>query len=1070
MKKLLILLFSLISVLASAQGKHRITGSVKDSKGEAVIGALIMLEGNTAVSCVSDMDGNYVLDIPSDKASKGRIEVSCLSYKTVKLDILARAVIAIVLEDNMEELDEVVVVGYGSMRRSDLTGSVTSVKIDETEAGHSASIDQLLQGRAAGVQVTSNSASPDGGVSVLIRGASSFNSSSEPLYVVDGIILNTSGSSSLMSSNLGGDNAGSDEQTNGLMGINPMDIASIEVLKDASATAIYGSQGANGVVLITTKSASREKPVITASIGVDISQRYKKMPVMNLDEYTAYLREVVSSPLVQTYNTEMINVAKSRLNVLRSDIFSDKYEEIDWQDYLMRTAVSQRYYVSIAGKPRNTNYMFSIGYNDTQGIVKTTGYQNLTLRLNLEHKFGKVTLGTRIGLSYLNSQLTQGASTGRLTAASSMMRSMLTCAPIIRLNQVDDDGDIVDFGDDENQQYSPNRWMNGFVNNKVEYRVNPSIYAQVKILKWLSFKTTFGADFRVSEQNKFKSRLLTSDASGSSAAISHMDRLAWNWDNVFMFNKRFNKKNAISGTVGMTMSRSNTVTQTTEGSNIDEWKALDKSINGAAYAFQTYTESSFSLMSFLLRGIYNYADRYVLTATVRADGSSRFAGKNKWGYFPSFAAAWRINQEPWFHVPVISTAKLRLGWGLVGNQAIASYATIYNYNTVYYPDHSNSNSSLAVGTVTSNLPNADLKWETTDQTNVGVDFAMFKGRLSLTLDLYYKLTRDLLQTKTLAPSAGMTNPYVNMGSIENKGLEITLDATPVATKDVEWSIGGNISFNRNKIVSINPNALERDWIYVKPGDRRFVSYFPGDDIGNGSVLKSFLNVFVEGMPMAMFYGMPTDGLVKPGETGLPYSESDTKYHGPGSVNYIDTNGDGYITEKDRVIIGDPNPDFTYGFKTAFRYRNFTFSATFVGSYGNDIYNVNKLLDTNTTSPMQNMRRDVLTKQWSEDNTDSWYPQIGALNAEDVKWASDRYVEDGSYLRLADLTLGYNIPIRKSFIKNISVSATGSNLVFWTRYSGWDPDVNSYGTVKKRGADMGSYPGARTYKIDLKFTF
>lgn len=1070
MKRLVFIFFLVITTLSFAQQKS-VSGVVTDSKGIPVIGAVIVLEGNSTVGTITDADGRFNIKLDAAVAKQAKLSVSCLSYTTTVVSVDGRSILDIVLEDDSEELDEVVVVGYGSMRKSDLTGSVSSVKVDETQAAQSASLSQLLQGNAAGVQVTNNSASPDGGVSVLIRGASSFNSSSEPLYVVDGIIINTSGNASVMSSNLGGDNATGEEQTNGLMGINPMDIASIEILKDASATAIYGSQGANGVVLITTKSANREKPVINFSAGVDISMRYKKQPMMNFEEYGDYLREILDSPIVAEYNPDMLSVARTRLNVLRSDLFSDRYYKIDWQDYLMRTAVSQRYYLSIAGKPRNTSYMFSVGYNNTQGIVKTTGFQNITARLNLEHKFGKiVTLGTKSAVSYLNSQLTQGAATGRLSAASSMMRSMLTCAPFCRYKHLDESGEEVDLGDDENQQYSPNRWMDGFVSNRVEYRINPSLFVQVQIMPWLSFKSTIGADYRVTEMNKFKSRLLTSDATGSSAAITHLDRLAWNWDNVFNFNKRFNRKNAISGSAGVSMSRSGTNTQITEGANIEQWKALDKSINSAAYAFQTYREESFSLLSFFARGVYNHADRYVLTTTFRADGSSRFASKNKWGYFPSFAGAWRINQEPWFKVPVISTAKLRLGWGQVGNQQINSYATIYNFNTLYYPDHANTQSQVSVGVNTHNLPNADLKWETTDQTNVGFDFAMFKGRLSLTVDAYYKLTRDLLQTKTLAPSAGLQNPFVNMGSIENKGLEFTLNTTPVVTGDFEWSLSGNISFNRNRIVSINPDGLEKDYMYITPNDRRFVSFFNGDDIGNGSVLKSFLNIFVEGMPMGLFYGLPTKGLVQEGCTGIPYSASDTSYRGPGSIDYIDVDGDGYITDNDRVIIGDPNPKFTYGFNTSFRYKNLSLTAQFVGSYGNDIYNVNLLLDTNTTAPFQNMRREVTACQWTPENPTSWYPALGALNAADVKWVTDRYVEDGSYLRLSNLTLAYDIPIRKSFIRNINVSATGSNLVFWTRYSGWDPDVNSYGTVKKRGADMGSYPGARTIKFDIKFTF
>ena len=1073
MKRLLyIIALTLIPVFASGQNSITVKGVVKDSSGEPVIGAVIMLDGSSSTGAVTDVNGNYSLTFTSQKGKNPRIVVSCLGYESFETDINGRAVIDIVLEQDSEDLDEAVVVGYGAMRRSDLTGSVTSVKIDEVEAGQSASISTLLQGRAAGVQVTNNSASPDAGVSIQIRGASSFNSGSEPLYVVDGIIMNTSGSSTLMSSNLGDDNSGTDEATNGLMGINPMDIASIEILKDASATAIYGSQGANGVILITTKSANREKPVINASVGLDVSTPYKKMPMMNFTEYADYLRANTESPIILEYNPDLANTARNRYNSIRGNTFLDRYELIDWQDYLMRNAFTRRYYVSVAGNPRQTNYLFSLGYNSTEGIVKTTGFQNVTLRLNVDRSFGKLfSMGAKIGVSYLDSQLTQGASTGKLTAASSLMRSMLTTAPFSKILEYDDEGDVIDWGDDENQQYSPNRWMQGFVNNKIEYRVNPSFFIQWKFLPWLNFKSTLGGDFRVTEQSKFKSRLLTSNPTGSTAAIAHTDRLAWNWDNLLNYYKKV-KKFLFQGTLGMSLSSNNTTVQTTEGANIDEWKAKERSINEAAYTYFTYTEASSSLMSYFIRSIFAYDSRYVLTTTFRADGSSRFAGMNKWGYFPSAAFAWRINQEPWFKVPVVSLAKLRIGWGQVGNQNIASYATIYNYTTGYYPDHGNAASQLSLYTTSNNLPNRDLKWETTEQTNLGLDLGLFNGRISLTVDAYNKVTKDLLQTKTLAPSSGLAAPYVNMGSVENKGLEFTLDAVPVKVGDFEWGIGGNISFNRNRILSINPEGTDNDWIYIAPGDRRYVGFFNGDNIGVGNVLRTFLNIFIEGQPMAMFYGLPTDGLVQEGETGIPYSETDASYRGPGAINYIDVDGDGYITEKDRTLIGDPNPDFTYGFNTSLRYKRFSLTASFVGSYGNDIYNVNKMLDTNTSSVYQNLTKDTMAKQWTPDRTNTWYPALGALNGADVKWASDRYVEDGSYLRLSNLALSYDIPFKKkdSFIKGINVTASAGNLWFWTAYSGWDPDVNSYGSIKKRGADMGSYPGARTFKTDLKFTF
>lgn len=1076
MRKLFfIAILILVQALAFAQGTtYSVKGTVKDINGDPVIGAAVMLEGSTSTGAVTDINGNWSFNYTLSSGKKARIVVSCLGYAEKSIDIEGRAVINIVLEEDSEELEDAVVVGYGSMRRSDLTGSVASVRIDDREAGQSASLSNLLQGRAAGVQVTNNSASPDAGVSIQIRGASSFNSGSEPLYVVDGIIINTSGESSVMNGDhLGGENGGQDEATNGLMGINPLDIASVEILKDASATAIYGSQGANGVILITTKTASRERPTITASVGVDVSTPYKKQSMMNFNEYVTYLNAIMDSPVVQEYRTDLLNTARGRLNVLRGDYFWNMYEPIDWQDYMMRNAISQRYYVSVAGKPKESNYMFSIGFNNTQGIIKSTGFKNLTVRLNMEHNlFKKLLIGMRSGVSYLDSQLTQGASIGTLSAATSLMRSMLTTAPYSMILDYDDDGDVIDWGDDENQQYGPNRWMQGFVNNRVEYRINPSFYIQYKIIPGLSFKTTLGGDYRVTEQSKFKSRLLTAEPTGSTAAIAHTDRLSWNWDSFVNFYKRLAKKHVINATVGASMYRAKNLVQTTEGSNIEQWKAKERSLNAAAYGWFTYSEASDSRMSFFARSIYNYAERYILTATIRADGSSRFAGKNKWGYFPSAAFAWRINQEPWFKVPAISMAKLRTGWGQVGNQNLSSYSTIYNYGTAYYPDHGNAAAQKVLITTTSNLPNADLKWETTEQTNIGFDLGLFDGRVTLSADAYYKLTKDLLQQKTLAASAGVDKPWVNMGSILNKGLELTLESVPVKVGDFEWSLSGNISFNQNKIVSISPDQIENDWIYLSPDDRQFVSYFAGDQIGTGNVMRTFLNIFVEGQPMSLFYGVPTDGLVQEGEMGVPYSESSTAYRGPGSINYIDVNKDGYITELDRIIIGDPNPKFTYGFNTSLRYKNFVLSANFIGSYGNDLYNVNKMMDTNTTQTYSNVTRETLMKQWTPENTDTWYPCLGGLNGDDVKWASDRYVEDGSYLRLSDLSLSYDIPIKKkkSFIRGINITATGSNLWIWTNYSGWDPDVNSYGGIRRKGADMGSYPGARSFKFDLKFTF
>ena len=1065
MKRILLsLALILLSVVLTAQEKITVSGTVRDSKGEPVVGAMIMLEGNSAAGAVSDLEGNYTISVTSP-GSKPRLVFSCLSYQTITVDIDGRSRIDVVLADDAEQLEEVVVIGYGSMRKSDLTGSVTSVKIDDMESAQSSSLDQLLQGNAAGVNIVSNSASPDAGVTVQIRGASSF-SSTGPLYVVDGVIMNTGSSMSLLTAHSGADNSGSNEETNGLMGINPQDIASIEVLKDASATAIYGSQGANGVILITTKKATTDQPRIHVSMGVDVLTPYKRLDVMSYEDYVNYLLMMER----QTLSPLLSSDAAGRLTT----ITSGRIIPIDWQNYVMRNTVSERFYLSVAGKPKKTNYLFSVGVNDARGIVRNTGFQNYTARLNLDRELGRsIKAGIKISASFLRSQLTQGASFGTMTTATSLMRSMVSSAPYTYKKTTDDEGDDIDIDtDDMTYHAGPDRWLTGFSNNKTEYRINPSIYFNATIIKGLTFNTQFGADYRVTEQAKFKSALLSWDAAGATAAIGTVERLNWNWDSQLNYDRKFRNKHSINATLGMSMSYDGSEAQTTEGINIDEWKAQEYSINSAAYSWFTFDETKSTMMSLFVRGIYNYRDRYVATATWRLDASSRFAGKNKRANFPSFAVAWRVNQEPWFKAKTISMLKLRVGWGQVGKQATQPYATSVNYITGYYPSHEADAQRILV-TLTKNFANKDLKWETTEQTNIGLDLGLWQGRLSLTAEAYYKKTKDLLQQPTIAGSAGLQNPLVNMGAIENKGLEFTVDAVPLKINDFEWAFGGNLSFNKNKILSINPAGTSSGYIWLSPGNRQYVEFFDGDIIGSGDVLKSTLNIFVQGQPMSQFYGLLCDGLVQEGETGVPYGDGDT-YRGPGAVNYVDLDGDGIISDSDRTIIGDPNPDFTYGFNTSFTWKRLRFAANFNGSFGNDLYNINRMMDTNTSNINRNVQRSVVTEAWTPENTNTWYPALGAMSGVDVKLPSSRYVEDGSFLRLSNVSLSYAFVFpqkdRTIFLRVMTLAASVGNVWVWTKYSGWDPNVNSYGTIKRRGADMGSYPGARSFKFDLKFIF
>lgn len=1047
-----------------AQEKLTMSGFVKDVKGNPVPGAVVALHG-TVSGTITDDKGHYILSIGKQE-KEIVLDVSCLGYVSSTVSAKGRSRVDFVLDEDTQQLDEAVVVGYGAMRRSDLTGAVTSVKIDEGDAGKSASIDKLLQGHAAGVQVVNSSAAPDAAVSIRIRGISTFNSSTEPLYVVDGIILNTDSTMPMEETSI--------DNSNGLMGINPNDIASIEILKDASATAIYGSQASNGVVLITTKTATRVRPIVTFSAGLDVSTRYKTLPMLDASEYVAYQDIYEDSRKGYPY-TQVTGRHSMYYNNVYDSYGNYIVEPINWQDYMLQTALSQRYYLSVAGKPKDINYMFSVGYKNAKGVIRTTGFQHYTMRMNLDYDVTpKIKLGTRTNVSYLISNLTQGASTGTLLNSSSFMRSMLACTPYRQINNSKDD-DLFDMEDGGNTySASPERWINDFQNAKTEFRVNPSLFLQYKILKWLTFKSTFGADYRVSEQNKFISRRINSGIDGSYAVITHMNRLNWNWDNVFMFNKRF-KAHYISGTAGLVISRSAVTTESVTGKQLVEYKAQSNAINSSDNNVMLYNESSSSLMSFIARAIYNYKDRYVLTATYRLDGSSKFQGKNKWAHFPSMAFAWRMNQENWFDVPVISMFKLRVGWGRVGNQAISSYQTKANFSNKIWPDHTYGNASEGVvGIVPANLANKNLKWETTEQTNIGLDFGMWKGRFTLSVEAYYKLTRDLLQSKVISAASGYGTMWMNFGSIENKGVELTLGATPVKVGEFEWSLNGNISFNRNKILQIGSES-EADYVYISPSEQKYCTYFYGQKLGWGTIACNPLNIFIEGQPMGQFYGYVTEGYVQEGETGVPNWAGVDGSPKPGTRKYKDLNADGKLDEKDRTIIGNPNPDFTYGFSTALSWKGLTLSVDFNGSYGNDVYNENRQLDTrnDAQSRMWNSYRGLLTDSWTPSKpVGTGFPKVGYTSDIEERNIYDVYVEDASFLRLANVSLSYDFRInnKKSVLRGVNVGFAASNLYVFTRYSGFDPEVNSHSSTRIMGADMGSYPGARTFSFDVKLTF
>lgn len=1048
------------TVSAETVLSQTVIGTVTDGKGNPVIGVVVRLADENGrgigAAAVTDIEGRWSLDYGAIENAK--ISFSCLGFKPQTVEVQGRERIDIVLQEDVESLDEVVVVGYGYMRKSDLTGAVSSVKIDDNDAANSSSIDRMLVGKVSGVNVLSSSAAPDAGVDIRIRGTNSFNSDNEPLYVIDGVIIN-GGSETVSNLSHGTDNNESNMQTNGLLGINSQDIASIEILKDASATAIYGSEGANGVVLITTKVATRDKPSITAQAGVTVGVVNRRMEMLGFDDFIDFIAPR-NRTLVSLVYENPENYTEHRREGL-------KVRPVNWQDEMLRPSVTQSYYVSLAGRPSKTSYFTSLGFRRNDGVLSGTGFSTATGRLNLSRTIGKnLSIDFKTNFSWSHTDMTQSTS-GNAGLQGSFTRSLLAARPFRTLTNEDIPEESEDF--ESTSTSTPDKWLSDFVNTKDKMRVIPSVSARYKFTGWLSAKVSFGGEVSVTDTDRFKS-LRISTSTGTTAAASKYLSARYNGDFTLDVNKSFKGGHRLSGNIGGSLSHRWTESEQILGWDILQYKGGTASVNTAESTKGWYSESDNSMMSAFLRAVYSYRDRYVLTTTHRLDGSSRFSRRNRWGYFPSFALAWRMSEEPWFRNGVVSMLKFRVGWGQVGNQTIGNYRTVQNYSVGTIPSSYNDPAYSQLAVWRSNVPNPDLRWETTEQTNVGLDLSLWKGRLSLSVEGYYKNTYDLLKSMIIPWSSGFGSISMNSGSVRNAGVEFSFESVPVKVgKRFEWTLGGNISMNRNRILDIG-SGKESTEIRTDDGSGTVSApYFMGASLTNGSPA---INIFAEGLPMGLFYAYKFDGIVQEGETGPGFAPGETR--GPGYIKYKDLNGNGYIDSGDRCVVGDPNPDFTFGFNTSLRWKSLVLSAAFVGSYGNDIFNLNLNSDWNVSNTSTNVRREAYVNAWTPENRSNVWPAVGSMTSEDyTDRYSDRYVEDGSFLRLANLTLSYDLRIRKkgSALRSITMGATAGNLFVLTKYSGWDPAVNSYGSnLMKAGVDNGSYPEMRSWTINLKFMF
>lgn len=1057
MKKLIFTLL-LLPLFAFSQGKI-VSGVVNDDMGGPLPGATVQVKGSESIGSITDFDGKFTIAI---RDGETRIIVSYVGFVSQEINIEGQNNISVSLEQDVSELEEVVVIGYGTVLKKDLTGSVSSVKVSETISRQSTTVDQLLQGRAAGVQVTQNAANPGSGISVRIRGTSSLRGNNEPLYVVDGIII-SSASEDVVAT--GGNNTGQ-EQQNGLNGINPRDIEDIQVLKDASATAIYGSRGANGVILITTKKGTPNEVKTNFFMNTSMRSVTKTYDVLDAFDYARYRNEsslrttATGFPAFHIENNQLYQIVNNDGNVSISDT---PVTTVDWQDELLNLSTSLSVGGSVSGGSDNGNYYLSAGFNDQKGLAKNSSFKSGDIRLNLNQTLSpKIKINARLSGFFSSTDFAEG---GDLigSANQSFIRNLLSFRPILP-DGLEDADNIDDLGIS-----SPYSFIDDFEDKSNENRFFGSLTATFDLgLKGLSYQVRAGGNIRTKERRRFYglTTFVGLNANGQ-LQLSNMNASSFQVVNTLRFNRTFNRKHRINSVFGLTYDQRTTKNMTYV---VQDFVTLEKTteqpfLGQVISSPLANLDLETKLFSILGRVNYAFDNKYIITASFRRDGVSKFLEDQRYGFFPSVALAWNAHREGFIkNIDAIDQLKLRVGWGQIGNHGIGAYGTLSNYginSSVLYGTPTNGTS---VPLILNNIANATLTWETTEQSNIGVDFSLADGLVTGTVDAYDKTTKDLLVSSNIAPSTGFSNLIVNRGELSNKGLEIALQVNPISTDDLDISFGGNIAFNETRIEGLSSQPLSPILIDGSYEDRRF---YLGNTISRGNYFKYPANIFIEGEETALFYGFQTDGIYQTGDTTVGGAQA-------GDVRIIDQNGDNIIDISDRTIIGNPNPDYTFGINLSVRYKSFSLSALVNGVYGNDIINGNLIQMGNAEGLFSNILSDAYHGAWRPEKPSNSYPRIGYLGNDGPEFLaiSDRYVEDGSYLRLNNVTLGYDLPIKENnTIKGANIYVTGQNLLTLTNYSGYDPEITSFmWTGLISGVDWNGPPNSRNILIGLNLNF
>lgn len=1023
-------------------------GKVSGDDGYGIAGVNVIEKGTTN-GVITDVEGGYTLNLTTGNAI---LSFSFIGYIPQEVPVNGKQTLNILLKEDVKALDEVVVVGYGTQKKKDLTGSIASISSEDLGKTPSLSFDQALQGKVPGVQITQTNGAPGGNINIVVRGVSSITGGNTPLYVVDGFPIGTGGGGS----DLGGlvENSYSSngmanstaERINPLSSINPSDIESIEILKDASATAIYGSRGANGVVLITTKRGKVGKTTINVNASFGVQQVAHKMKLMNPRQYAEFVAEGRDNAWIyaggKASDPNEVRTSNAWVRPEFRNLESLPLQGTDWQDEIFRLAPVQNYQLSATGGTENIKYMVSMGYYDQSGIIIGSEYKRFNVRSNIEAQLTKrLKLGSTLSGSY-------GYGDFSRTEGHLGMRGMIQCALAINplLPVYKEDGSYnSEMGDPLgapvenplyiNQEFSDKRDMKEFMTNN---------YLDLEIIEGLNLRSSIGVKFSLNQIQLWKSSHIGMYVDQSSpATAAAIDKKGFNWlnENTLTYRKLFNKVHDLNAVVGFTVQK-DTYNQLSAGAT-DFPTDYIHYLSAGTINTGTHYKSEWTMASLLARASYVYDGKYMLTATVRRDGSSRFGSQHKWGTFPSVSVGYRISEENFMkNLRAVSNLKVRLSYGVAGNNAIGDYRQIALLNVSNYVDAN----KILPGLAPASLANDALTWEKSKQTNIGLDFGLFNERISIVADYYHNLKTDLLLQVQLPAASGFGSSIQNIGEVENKGIEFGLNTVNMEAKNFQWTTSFNISSNKNKVKKLATESAR---------------------------IIDGVHITEVGQPISSFYMMNAIGVFKDAQDVKDHPVQHPKTQ-PGDLKFEDVDGNGKITTADKKIVGSPFPDFTWGLGNEFRYKNLSLSVFLNGSQGNKVYF--SAGETLLNSAGVQNQLELSDRRWrSESNPgDGIVPRAVRNDYALGMSPSSRYLFDASYVRIKDITLSYDFEsslLRTIGLKGLNAYFNVSNVYTFTDYPGFDPEASQSGDkITKTGIDGGVYPTPRTYTVGLKLAF